>query len=334
MERPPGGASMVSRRETLGLMASAPLLGARPALAQADYPSRAMVVLVGFAPGGGTDIIARLLAPSLQASFGQPVTVENRPGASGTVAAAAAARSRPDGYTLLMGTVSTQAVVGPLMRQPPYDQMRDFTPITLAGTVPLVAVVPAKAPYRDLQGLIEYARAHPGQLNYASSGIGTQQHLAAEMLCQAADIRMTHVPYRGTGPVVNDLLAGTLDLAIDTMPTHLPHLRAGSTRALAVTLPQRVAALPDVPTVAESGFPGFEINVWYMLLGPAGLPDAVMKRWSEAMQAALRDPANRARLEEAGFIPGGGSVQDAAELVRREAERYAALAQRAGIRIE
>lgn len=327
---------MLTRRTWLGALAASPALGLAPraALAQADYPNHPVDLLVGFAPGGGTDIIARLLAPSLQAQLGQPVTVDNRPGASGTLAAAAVARARPDGYSLVMGTVSTQSVVAPLMRNPPYDQMRDFTPIALAGTVPLVVTIPAKAPYQDLEGLIDYARSHPGKLNYASSGVATQQHLAAEMLSQSAGIQMTHVPYRGTGQVVNDLIAGTLDLAIDTMPSHLPHIRSGTTRALAVTTPQRVAALPEIPTVAEKGFPGFAITVWYMLLGPAGLPVPVVDRWSATMNEALADAGNRRRLEEAGFLPGGGSPEDAATLVRREAERYAALVQRAGIRIE
>lgn len=302
--------------------------------AQENYPSRSVTLLVGFSPGGGTDIIARLLAPSLQARFGQAIAVENRAGASGTLAAAAVARSKPDGYTLLMGTVSTQAVVAPLMRDPPYDQDKDFTPLILAGTVPLVAVVPAKAPYRNLKEMIEFARKNPGKLNYASSGIATQQHLAAEMLCQAAGIQMTHVPYRGTGPVLNDLMAGTLDLAIDTMPTHLPHLRSGSTRALAVTTAQRVSALPDTPTVAEMGFPGYEITVWYMLLGPAGLPTHIAERCVKAVNEALQEPTIRSRLEEAGFMPGGGSAADAAGLVRREAARYGDLVKRASIRVD
>jgi tripartite-type tricarboxylate transporter receptor subunit TctC len=326
----------MTRRRTLIAGLAGSLAGGLPAavLAQDNYPGRSVTILVGFAPGGGTDIIARLLAPSLQAEFGQAVAIDNRAGASGTLAAAAVARSKPDGYTLLMGTVSTQAVVAPLMRNPPYDQDKDFTPLILAGTVPLVAVVPAKAPYCDLKGMIEFARQNPGKLNYASSGIATQQHLAAEMLCQAAGIQMTHVPYRGTGPVLNDLMAGTLDLAIDTMPTHLPHLRAGSTRALAVTMPQRVPALPEVPTVAESGFPGFEITVWYMLLGPAGLPPQVTERCVQAVNKALQEPATRARLEEAGFVPGGGGAAEATDLVRREAARYGALVQRAGIRVD
>ncbi|MDJ0387738.1 tripartite tricarboxylate transporter substrate binding protein [Roseomonas sp. E05] len=327
---------MLTRRTWLGALAASPALGLAPraARAQADYPNHPVAMLVGFAPGGGTDIITRLLAPSLQAKLGQPVTVDNRPGASGTLAAAAVARARPDGYSLVMGTVSTQAVVAPLMRTPPYDQMRDFTPVTLAGTVPLVVLVPASAPYKDLKGLIDYARKNPGKLNYASSGVATQQHLAAEMLSQAAGIEMTHVPYRGTGQVVTDLIAGTLDLAIDTMPSHLPHVRAGTTRALAVTTAERVAALPEVPTVAESGFPGFAITVWYMLLGPAGLPRPIVERWSAAMNEALAEPDIRKRLEEAGFLPGGGSPEDAATLVRQEAERYGALVERAGIRID
>jgi tripartite-type tricarboxylate transporter receptor subunit TctC len=326
---------MTKRRTVLAALAGSVASSFPAAIrAQDSYPGRSVAILVGFAPGGGTDIITRLLAPSLQAEFGQAVAVDNRAGASGTLAAAAVARAKPDGYTLLMGTVSTQAVVAPLMRNPPYDQEKDFTPLVLAGTVPLVAVVPAKAPYRDLKGMIEFARQNPGKLNYASSGIATQQHLAAEMLCQAAGIQMTHVPYRGTGPVLNDLMAGTLDLAIDTMPTHLPHLRSGSTRALAVTTTERVSALPEVPTVAESGFPGFEITVWYMLLGPAGLPQQVTERWVQAVNKALQEPGGRARLAEAGFIPGGGTAADAADLVRREAARYGALVQRAGIRVD
>ncbi|MBE9606303.1 tripartite tricarboxylate transporter substrate binding protein [Acetobacteraceae bacterium H6797] len=323
----------LERRALLGALGALPFAG-KAALAQADYPNRAMTMLVGFAPGGGTDIIARLLAPKLQEVLGQPVAVENRAGASGTLASAAAARAKPDGYTFVMGTVSTQSVVAPLMKPPPYDQMRDFTPVLLAGTVPLVAVVPANAPYKDMAGLIDFAKKNPGKINYASSGVATQQHLAAEMLCQAAGVEMTHVPYRGTGAVVNDLIAGTLDLAIDTLPTHLPHIRSGTTRALAVTVPERVPSLPDVPTVAEGGYPGFAITVWYMVLGPAGLPKAVVEKWVVALNAGVNDPLIRQRLMESGFVPGGGSAEDAATLVRMEAERYGALIRKANIRIE
>ncbi|HEY4250439.1 MAG TPA: tripartite tricarboxylate transporter substrate binding protein [Roseomonas sp.] len=301
---------------------------------QAAYPNRSVTMLVGFAPGGGTDIIARFLQPALAEEFGQPVAIDNRPGASGTLAAGMMARARPDGYTLLMTTVSASAVVPPLMTPPPFDIMHDQTAVVLAGTVPLVAVVPRNAPYDDLRGLIAYAKANPGKLNFASSGIATQQHLAAELLCVQAGIDMTHVPYRGTGQAVNDLIAGRVDLNVDTLPTNLPHIRSGSLKALAVTMPERVEWLPEVPTVAELGFPGFDANVWYMIMAPGGTPPDVTARWSAAANKALGDPALRARIREAGFIPGGGSAEDAAALLRRDAQRYAELVRTANIRLD
>jgi tripartite-type tricarboxylate transporter receptor subunit TctC len=299
-----------------------------------SYPVRPVTLMVGFAPGGGTDIIARLLQPSLQHSFGQPIAVENRPGASGTIAAAANARAAPDGYTMLMTTVSASAVVPPLMHPPPFDIYRDQTAVVLAATVPLVAVVPESSTARNLRDLLEMARARPGALNYSSSGVATQQHLSAELLCRAAGVTMTHVPFRGTGQAVNEIMAGRIDIALDTLPTYLPHLRAGKVRALAVTMPERVPWLPEVPTVAESGFPGFDANVWYMVMGPPGLPTAIAARWVEAVKVALRDPALAPRIQDAGFIPGGGSSDDAAALLRRDAERYAALIREAGVRLD
>jgi tripartite-type tricarboxylate transporter receptor subunit TctC len=317
------------------LLAATGVLAA-PAIAraQAPWPARAVTMLVGFAPGGGTDIIARLLQPSLQQELGQPIAVENRPGASGTIAAAALTRAQPDGYTLLMTTVSASAVVPPQMRPPPFDIYRDQMPVVLAATVPLVAVVAAGAPDKDLAGLIARARANPGALNYSSSGVATQQHLAAELLSRAAGVEMTHVPFRGTGQAVNEILAGRIDLAIDTFPTYLPHIKAGRVRALAVTMPQRVEMLPEVPTVAESGFPGFDANVWYMLVAPAGTPTAITDKLAAAVNKALADPTLRPRIAEAGFIPGGGTSADAAALLRRDAERYGRLIEQAGIRIE
>lgn len=325
---------MTSRipRRALAAAALAPLLP-RVALAQA-YPTRPVTLLVGFAPGGGTDIIARFLAPVLQEEFGQTIAVENRPGASGTIAAQATSRARPDGYTMLMTTVSASAVVPPLMHPPPFDIYRDQTAVVLAGTVPLVAVVPANAPDRDLRGLLDRARANPGALNYSSSGVATQQHLAAELLARAAGVQMTHVPFRGTGQAVNEIIAGRIDLAIDTLPTYLPHIRGGRVRPLAVTMPERVEWLPEVPTVAELGFPGFDANVWYMVMGPPGLPAPVAERWVAGVNRALQLPDIRARVRDAGFIVGGGSAADAAALLRRDAERWAALVRDAQIRLD
>ena len=335
-----------TRRQTLVGTAAATVVTAlppiaRPLRAQARSwePSRPIVLLVGFAPGGGTDIISRLLQPLMQAELGQPITVDNRPGASGTIAALAGTRAPPDGHTLYMTTVSASAVVPPQMNPPPFDIYRDQTAIVLAATVPLVVVVPVSSPARDLRGLIELARAKPGELNYSSSGVATQQHLAAELLAARAGARLTHVPFRGTGQAVNEILSGRIDLAIDTFPTYLPHIREGRVRALATTMPQRIEWLPDLPTVAETRFPGFEAsdfnaNVWYMLMGPPNLPAPVSERLAASVNRALGDPALRPRIRDAGFLPGGGTSADAAALLRRDAERYAALIRAAGIRME
>jgi len=309
--------------------------GLAPFAARAeDWPARPITILVGFAPGGGTDIIARLLAPALQAEWGQPIAVENRPGASGTIAALAGSRAAPDGYTFYMSTVSASAVVPPLMKPPPFDINRDQTPVVLAATVPLVAVVPKDAAAQTIQQVLARARENPGKLNYSSSGVATQQHLAAELLCAEARVQMTHVPFRGTGQAVNEILAGRIDLALDTLPTYLPHIRNGGVRALAVTMPQRVEWLPDVPTIAESGFPGFDSNVWYMLMGPPGLPAPIQARVAAAVGKALRDPVLGPRVQQAGFIRGGGTPADAAALLQRDAARYAALIRNAGVTLE
>ena len=322
---------MLTRR----LLIAAPL--AMPAIARAQprwQPTRPITLMVGFAPGGGTDIIARLLAPALQQEFGQGIAVENRPGASGTIAALAGSRAQPDGHTVYMSTVSASAVVPPQMHPPPFDIIRDQTAICLAATVPLVAVVPLSSPAHDLAGLIAAARAKPGSLNYSSSGVATQQHLAAELPSMAAGIQMTHVPFRGTGQAVNEILAGRIDLAIDTFPTYLPHIRGERVRALATTTPERITWLPDLPTVAESGFPGFDANVWYMLMGPPNLPEPIRERWVEAVNKALHDPVLGPRIRDAGFVPGGGTSVEAAALLKKDADRYAALIRQANIRIE
>ena len=325
---------MPTRRALLAATLAAPAL-TTSALAQSAWsPTRPVTLLVGFAPGGGTDIIARLLAPALQQALGQPIAVENRPGASGTIAALAGTRAPPDGHAVYMSTVSASAVVPPLMVPPPFDIHRDQTAIGLAATVPLVAVVPLASPARDLAGLIDQARADPGGLNYSSSGVATQQHLAAELLARAAGVQMTHVPFRGTGQAVTEILAGRIDLAIDTFPTYLPHIRGGRVRALATTMPERIDWLPELPTVAESGFPGFDANVWYMLMGPPGLPAPIRDRWSAALEAALAEPTLRARIHELGFLPGGGGSAEAGALLARDAARYASLIREADIRIE
>lgn len=323
---------MLTRRLLIGAAGAAAL--PLPGLAQGAYPTRPISMLVGFAPGGGTDIIARLLQPALQEDLGQPIAIENRAGGSGTIAAAQNARGRPDGYQMLMTTVSASAVVPPTMNPPPFDIITDQTAVVLAGTVPLVAVVPLSSPAQNFAQFIAHARANPGKLNYSSSGVATQQHLAGELLSHSAGLTMQHIPFRGTGQAVNEILAGRIDIALDTLPTYLPHIRAGRVRALATTLPARVPTLPDVPTVAESGFPGFDAAVWYMVMGPPNLPEPIKQRWVAAVNKALSEPGLRQRVADAGFIPGGGSSEDAAALLRRDAAKYGDLIRRANIKFE
>ncbi|WP_421989269.1 Bug family tripartite tricarboxylate transporter substrate binding protein [Roseococcus sp.] len=325
-----------SRRRSLavasGLIAT-PFLTGR-AQAQAGYPDRPITLVDGFVPGGGSDIVARLLATKLQAELGQPVVVENRAGASGTLGMAGVLRARPDGYTLAIGTISSLSVLPQVMVRKPYDPLTDITPILLVASVPQVVVVNENSPFRTLGALLEYAKANPGKLNFASSGIATSQHLAGELLARSAGVEMTHVPYRGSGQALADLMAGQVDLNVDTLPTNLPHIRAGKLRALAVTTPERVEWLPDVPTVAESGFPGFDRKVWYMIVGPAGLPAPIAERWAVALNAGLVTPEIAQRLRDTGFMLGGGTPATAAAMLRSENERNAVIAREANIRID
>lgn len=319
-------------RRALGVAALVPF--AKGASAQGPYPTRPVTLLVGFAPGGGTDIIARLLSSRLNEAFGQPVVVENRPGSSGTIAASTVLRAKPDGYMLGIGSNSSNAIVPPLMRPSPFDPLKDQTAILHVGTVPLAVAVPANSPAKDLRGFIEMCRARPGRVNYATAGVGTQQHFAAELFARATGTQMTHVPYRGSGQALSDLIAGQVDVNFDTLPSVLANIRAGTLRTLAVTTPERVDWLPDVPTVAEAAVPGFEVVTWYLAFGPAGLPTPVVARWADALNAALLDPAMRAQVRDAGFIPGGGTPEGAAARVRADSERFGALARAVGMALD
>jgi tripartite-type tricarboxylate transporter receptor subunit TctC len=258
----------------------------------------------------------------------------NKPGASGTIAAAGVVRADADGYTMMIASPSTLVVVPKARTNPPYDAMRDMTPILKVASVPQVVVVPANSPFRTLGDLLAFARANPDKLNYASSGIGAAQHLAAELLSRAAGVRMTHVPYRGSGQAMSDLIAGQVDVNVDTLPSNLPHIRSGVMRALAVTTAERVEWLLEVPTVAESGFPGFERTLWYMIVAPAKLPAPLVDRWVAALNKALEHPETRQRIKEAGFMLGGGTATDAAALLSRETESTVTLLREANIRMD
>jgi tripartite-type tricarboxylate transporter receptor subunit TctC len=302
------------------------LLGLLPAAAEEHWPAKPVTLLVGFAPGGGTDLIARQVAPRLSELLKQPVIVENRAGASGTIATAAAARARPDGYTLLLGHVSSNAMVPAIMPKLPYAAARDFTAITLIGSVPQVVTVPASLPVKTLQEFIAFAKTKPGGVNYASSGAGTQQHFAAELFQQATRTTMTHVPYKGSGAALADLIAGQVDVNFDTVPTVLQQVKAGKLRALAVTSRQRAASLPEVPTVIEAGVPDYEIGAWYMLMGPAGLPKPVVDALADAMNRTLQSPEVRDKLAALGTDVAGGTPAQAQDYLKAEIARWSKLA--------
>lgn len=319
------------RRMALAVLAASLPLAAR---AQQPFPSRPITLLVGFAPGGGTDIIARLIAPRLAEALGQPVVVENRAGASGTIAAATVARARADGHTLLMGHVSSNAMVPPIMANLPYDPARDFAPIALVGTVPQVLVVPAASPARDLAGFVALLRERPGRLNYASSGVGTQQHLAAELFRQATRTDMIHVPYRGSGQAVTDLISGSIDANFDTLPTVMPHIQSGALRALAVTTRQPVASLPGVPTIWAAIAPGYDVSTWYMLMAPARTPEPVITRIAAALRATIDSVDMQERFAALGTEPGQGTPAEATAFLAAEVEKWARVVREANIRAD
>lgn len=317
---------MTSMNRRTVLAAAALCAIATTAAAQDAYPSKPITILVGFAPGGGTDLIARQIAPRLSELLRQPVIVENRAGASGAIAASAAAKARADGYTLLLGHVSSNAMVPAITPKMPYAADKDFSAITLVGSVPQVVVVPATSPAKTLAEFIALAKSKKGGINYASSGVGTQQHFAAEMFELATGTSMTHVPYKGSGAALADLLSAQVDVNFDTVPTVLAHIKSGRLRALAVTTSTRVASLPGVPTVAESGVPGYEIGAWYMLMGPAALPRDVRARLSAAMTETLKTPDVREKLAGMGTEIGGGTPEEAQAYLGSEITKWARVA--------
>jgi tripartite-type tricarboxylate transporter receptor subunit TctC len=300
----------------LALAAAAPL----PALAQSGKPLR---LVVPFTPGGSTDILARALAPKLQAALGQNVVVENKPGAGGSLGAAEVARAEPDGSTLLMGHIGTLGVNPSLYPKLPYDPVKSFEPVAYVARVPNVLVVPAASPHKTFNDLLQAARAQPGKLTYSSGGNGSAAHITFEYLKLKTGIFMLHIPYKGTAPSITDLIAGQVDATFTGSTAVLSHIRNGRLRALAVSSPQRLAALPDVPTVAESGVAGFEADQWYGIVAPAGTPAPVVARLNAEINKALRLPDVQQQLAQEGATPMPGTPQAFGDLIRREIPRWA-----------
>ncbi|MDP1655364.1 MAG: tripartite tricarboxylate transporter substrate binding protein [Hylemonella sp.] len=329
-----------NRRLALALIAgSAHFLIAGSSLAQSGWPNKPVRIVVPFAPGGTTDILARAVAPELSKAFGQQFVVDNRAGAGGNVGADIVAKSAGDGYTLLMGTVGTHGINKALYAKLPYDPQKDFVPITLVAAVPNVMEMNAdKAKalgINNVADFIKYAKANPGKLNMASSGNGTSIHLAGELFKSMTGTFMTHIPYRGSGPALLDMVAGNMDVMFDNLPSSMAQIKAGKLKALAVTSAQRSAALPDVPTVEEAGnLKGFEASSWFGLLAPAGTPADVVNRIQQEVAKALNTPAIKEKLLAQGAIPSGNTPAEFTRLIDAEHRKWAKVVKDSGAKVD
>ena len=308
-------------------------LGAGPAQAQ-DYPTKPVRFVVPFAPGGTTDVLARLLGEKLSASLGQQFVIDNQAGAGGNIGTAQVAKAEPDGYTILMGTVGTHAINQSIYPRLPFDPIKDFAPVTLVATVPNVLVVNPEVPVHSVAELIALAKEKPGELNFASSGNGSSIHLSGELFKSMTGVDMVHVPYKGSGPAVVDLLGGQVEMMFDNLPSSAPHIKAGTLRPLGVTSKERSPTLPDVPTIAEAGVPGYEALSWFGVLVPAGTPDAVVTRLQQEIAKILADPAMRERFAELGAVPVGDTPAEFAAFIGTETAKWADVVQKAGITLE
>ena len=304
------------------------------ALAQ-DYPSKPIRMVVGFPPGGGTDVVARILAPRMSELLGQPLVIENRPGATGTVAAGQVAKSPPDGYTIMMGHVSVNAIAPALFSNLPYDVLKDFAPIALAAAVPHIVTVHPSMPAQSLKELIAHLKSQPGRLTFPSAGNGSMPHLAGEIFKSLAGVQVMHVPYKGTGQSMQDLLGGQHLVAFDTMPAASPHVRSGKLRALAVSSAKRAPSFPDVPTAEEAGLAGYVVSTWYGLFAPAGTPGAIVNRLHAEAVKAMQTPDTKAKLDGIG---ADGTVsrspEEFAALVRADTARYAKIVKEIGLKMD
>jgi tripartite-type tricarboxylate transporter receptor subunit TctC len=322
---------MQRRTLLLQLAAAAALPGA--ARAQA-WPARPIRYVVPFAPGGTTDILARLIGPPLGKVLGQTIVVDNRAGAGGVLGADAVAKSPGDGYTLLGSTISTQAINPALNPKIPYDAAKDFVPVTMIGSTSNAIVVPAASPFKTVQELLAHARKNPGRLSFSSAGTGTSQHMGGELLKQMAGTYIVHIPYRGSGPAVQDVIAGQVDFGIDTLVATSAHIRSGSLRALAVTAGKRVKGFETIPTVAESGVPGYDVVSWQTVHAPAATPRAIVQRVQSEIARILEQPEIRQRLDSLGLEPSGMTSDELLAFETREREKWAKVVKAGGIKAD
>ncbi len=310
------------------------LLAAWPALAQDAFPNRPVRLIVPFATGGPSDILARLMTPRMSERLGQTVVVEARPGAGGVTGEDVMVKAPADGYTFALGSAGGLVISPGLDRNMPYDTLRDLAPLSLAAVVPEPVVVGGATPFHSMAELLAAARARPGQLNYASTGPGSMPHLAGEWIKAVTGVDITHVPYRGGAPLATALLTGEVQIGLADLPILLPHLRAGSIRALAIGHATRVPWLPDVPTLREVGIPEVNTDNWHGLVARAGTPEAIIARLADAAVFAIKDPAVARLMYDQGALPGGNTRAEFAAFIRAELERWGGVIRRANIKVD
>lgn len=300
----------------------------------ASYPARRVTVVVPFPPGGGSDVGARLIAQKLSLKWGQPVVVENKGGAAGILGAEVVAKSKPDGYTLLVGNVGTQSINPTLYKKMPYDPNTAFAPVGMIAELPLVLLVNPELPFRSVSDLVAKAKAEPGKISYASSGSGGAPHLAAEIFRQFSGTQLLHIPYKGGGPAVSDLIAGHVNMLFTTVLESIGHIKSGKLRGLAVSSATRSPALPELPTVAESGFPGFDTGSWIGILAPADTPAAIVDKISVDLREILTQPDTRQTLISQGATPLGMTPEAFKVRIESDRQRYSRIIQDNGIRVD
>jgi len=325
------------RRAITVLCAGLALLPAGAAFAQerADaFPTRAITVIVPFPAGGTTDIVARLAGQALSQELGQPVVIDNRPGAGGNIGAQLVARAAPDGYTLVMGTVGTHAINPALYQKMPYDHLKDFVPISRVANVPNLLVANPSQPFRTVKDMIAYGKANPDKLSFASSGNGTSIHLAGELFKSLTGVQMQHVPYKGSAPALADLMAGQTSVMFDNLPSSIAFVRSGKLRPIAITTLKRSPELPDVPTIAESGVPGFDASSWFGLLAPAGTPPAVIKRIDDALLKVMTTTDLSKKIVEQGGEPAAETPDKFAAFIRSETTKWAQVVKASGASVD
>jgi tripartite-type tricarboxylate transporter receptor subunit TctC len=302
--------------------------------AAAAYPDHTIILVVPFPPGGTTDILARVVGAELSKRLNQAVVIENRPGAGGNIGTARVAKAPADGYTLVMGTVGTHAINMSLYKDTGYDNVKDFVPITRVANVPNVLETQPDAPYKDVKSLIAYAKAHPGDITFASSGNGTSIHLSGELFKSMTGVDMRHVPFRGSAPAIAAMLGGHVNIDFDNLPSSISQIKAGKLRALAVTSATRSPALPDVPTIAESGVPGYEATSWFGLLAPAGTPPAIIKQLNGEVIAILAVPSVKAQLDEQGAVSHPETPEQFGQFIKEETAKWAKTVKESGATVD